>query len=67
MAKLVVTVDIPNEAFDPEHYAPLENPTAVEMIQYDIAQVETGRSSAIELLDSYLEYTTKDPVLEAKP
>lgn len=67
MAKFVIEVDVPDETFNPDNYPFLENPTAVEMIQHDIQQIENGHLSEVELLDIYLERTTKDPILEAKP
>lgn len=52
MAKLKLTLNVPDNKFDPSLYPDCE--TAVECINYDLEQIEAGELSETELIDIYL-------------
>lgn len=60
MAKMVITIDVPDEDFNFSYY-PSDCKSAQDCVQFDIDQVDAGNVSEVELFDAYLD---KNSVVE---
>lgn len=54
MAKLILTINVPDTQFNYSHY-PSDCKSAKDCIQFDIDQVDQNEISHTELIDSYLD------------